>query len=67
MGDSLVLSHICTRCNKKVSVDKPPMFIAGGKGIYFFCSIRCREKWVYPGDSTLNLEQKPSGLERDLS
>jgi hypothetical protein len=43
------------------------MFIASGKGIYFFCSVRCRDKWVYPGDSRLNFEQKPSGLQRDFS
>jgi hypothetical protein len=43
------------------------MFIASGKGIYFFCSIRCRDKWVYPSDSRLNLEQKQFGFQRDFT
>ena len=59
------MTRTCPRCNRKFSEDKPPMFIASGKGIYFFCSIRCRDKWVYPGEPRLNLEPKPPGLQRD--
>ena len=61
------MTHTCPRCNKKFSEDKPPMFIASGKGIYFFCSIRCRDKWVYTSDSRLHLEQKQFVVQRDFS
>jgi len=40
--------HICARCEKRLVKDEPPKVICNGEGIYFFCSVVCRDKWMTP-------------------
>ena len=36
--------HLCEQCNRRFDSDEPVMLINTGKGIYLFCSVRCRDK-----------------------
>ena len=54
--------RICAQCEEKFAKDEPPMFICSGKGIYVFCSTRCRNKWVYPRSLTAGKKQTISDI-----
>ena len=57
----------CSQCKQTLDEDGPAMTCYGNEEVYCLCSKECGDKWVYPSDSRLNLEQKQLVVQRDSS
>jgi YHS domain-containing protein len=42
------MTHSCPVCKRTFSMARPPMRVVNGKGVYFFCSVTCRDAYAGP-------------------
>jgi len=61
------MRNTCSQCKQSLDEDGPAMTCYGNEEVYCHSSKECEDKWVYPSNSRLSLEQKQFVFQRDSS